>query len=66
MTVEELAMELITHSDQEPTCISVEEAEHIISLLDKSNPLPDNLTPIALQKEWNYIILFDLPKDLWN
>ena len=65
-TVEDLAMELITHSDTEPGIISVEEAEHIISMLDKRDPLPSNLTPEELQKQWNYIVLFDLPKDLWN
>lgn len=66
MTIEELAMELITHADEKPGIISLEEAKHIISMLDRNNPLPENLNPEEFQKEWNSIVLFDLPEDLWN
>lgn len=66
MTTENLAMELITHSDTRPGFISLDEATHIISLLDKNNPLPADLTPDSFMKAWNSIILFDLPEDLWS
>lgn len=66
MTTEELAMELITHADEKPGIISMEEAKHIISMLDRNNPLPEDLNPEEFQKKWNSIILFDLPEDLWN
>ena len=65
-TVADLAMELITHSETKPGIIGTKEAEHIISMLDKSVPLPPELTPETLQKEWNYIVLFDLPDELWD
>lgn len=63
MTTEELAKELILHSDTEPSCIDLKQAEHIISLLDRSNPLPSDLTPASLRNAWNELILFDLPKE---
>ena len=63
MTIEELAYNLITHSDTEPTCISLEQAERIISHLDRSAPLPDNLTAKALCDSWNTWILFDLEEE---
>ena len=66
MTTEELALHLISHSDTEPTCINIGQAEHIISLLDKSEPLPADLTPKALTDAWNTLILFDLPDEVWD
>ena len=66
MTVEELVTEMITHSDEEPGIIGVDRAAELISMLDKSLPLPDNLTPHEFQKHWNYVVLFDLPTELWN
>ncbi len=66
MTTEELALHLITHSDEEPTCISIEQAEHIISLLDRSAPLPEDLTPKSFTDAWNTWILFDLPDEEWS
>jgi len=63
MTIEELAKELILHSDTEPTCINLEQAEHIISLLDRSEPLPPDLTAVSLRNAWNELILFDLPEE---
>lgn len=66
MTVEELAYQLIAHSAEEPTCISLEHAESIISMLDRSNPLPPDLTPDSLMKAWNTLILFDLPDEVWE
>ena len=66
MTTEELALNLITHSDTEPSCINAEQAERIISLLDKSEPLPADLTPKTLTDAWNTLILFDLPDEIWE
>ena len=66
MTTEELAFTLISHSETEPSCINVEQAKHIISLLDKSEPLPSDLTPKALADAWNTLILFDLPDEVWD
>jgi len=66
MTTSELALHLITHSEDEPTCISYKKAEQIISMLDKSNQLPDDLTPKSLTDAWNEWILFDLPDEEWE
>ena len=66
MTIEELAFHLITHSETEPTCINVKQAEHIISLLDKSEPIPADLTPKTLTDAWNELILFDLPDEVFD
>lgn len=66
MTTEELALHLITHSETEPSCINVTQAEHIISLLDKAEPLPQDLTPKNLADAWNTLILFDLPDEVWE
>ena len=66
MTVEELAYQLITHSAEEPTCIGLEQAENIISMLDRNNPLPQDLNPDSLMKAWNELILFDLPDEVWD
>ena len=64
MTTEELAMHLIEHAAEKPGFITVEEAERIISNLDHSDPLPSDLSPAELQKQWNSIIMFDMP-DIW-
>lgn len=66
MTVDDLALHLITHSADEPSCISFEQAEHIISMLDRNEPLPSDLTPVSLRNAWNTLILFDLPDDVWQ
>ena len=66
MTTEELALHLITHSESEPTCINIKQAEQIISLLDKSDPLPSDLTPKSLTDAWNTLILFDLPDETFE
>ena len=66
MTTEELALHLITHSETEPTCISPEEAERIISMLDRSEPLPDDLSVKSFMDAWNTLILFDLPDEEWE
>ena len=63
MTVNELAHHLIIHSDEEPTCISYKKAEQIISMLDKTEPLPADLSPKSLADAWNELILFDLPDE---
>lgn len=65
MTTEELAMHLIEHAAEKPGIISVEDAERIISNLDRSEPLPADLSPAEFQKQWNSIIMFDMP-DNWN
>lgn len=66
MTTEELALHLITHSETEPSCINIEQAKQIISLLDRSEQLPADLSPKTLTDAWNTLILFDLPDEIWD
>ena len=66
MTVEDLAKNLIIHSETEPTCIGPEQAERIISMLDRSEPLPADLSVKSFMDAWNTLILFDLPDEEWE
>lgn len=66
MTTKELAMHLITHSDEKPGIIDLPGAERIISYLDKRELLPDDLSPDELMKQWNMIIQYDPPEDIWS
>jgi hypothetical protein len=66
MTTEELAYQLITHSETEPSCIGPKQAEKIISMLDRSEPLPEDLSAKSLMDAWNTLILFDLPEEEWE
>ena len=66
MTIDELAYQLITRSETEPSCIGPKEAERIISMLDRSEPLPADLSVKSLMDAWNTFILFDLPDEEWE
>lgn len=57
MTIHDLALNLIEHSDVFPVPeISEETAAEYISWLDPDTDLPEDLTPEAFAEAWNDIV----------
>ena len=56
MTIRELALNLIEHSDETPSAIDLSRAAELISWMDPDTDLPDDLTPEAFMDAWNDII----------
>lgn len=55
MTISELALNLIEHSDEPVEQIDLARAAQLIGYLDPNNDLPENLTPEAFMEAWNEI-----------
>ena len=66
MTIRELAMNLIEHSDTTPSEISIARASEIIGWLDPDTDLPDGMTPEDLCNAWNEIIRKAPHENLWT
>lgn len=57
MTIHELALNWIEHSDISPVPeIDIKTAEEYISWMDPDTDLPENLTPQTFMEAWNDII----------
>lgn len=56
MTISELALNLIEHSDEPVTQIDLDRAAQLIGYLDPDNDLPEDLTPEAFMEAWNEIV----------
>lgn len=57
MTIKELALYIIEHDEKDPSCIDIEQAQHIIDMLDKNEAsIPENLTAESFMTEWNSLV----------